>query len=426
MKRILFLTFYLSLSLFANSQSLWNEAYNKHLIPITTTDTNVKSNDDLLKLDGIIGNKKIVALGEATHGTKEFVTTRHRLIKHLVTKHDFRVFVMEDNYAMTCEIDKHLSKENSESFDPDIIRKWVPAWRNTEIQNILRWIYNFNKDRKKDDMIKVYGCDPQNYYSPVHKLLTELKNKDLLTDEIEEGLKTLQQYNGRKEMGKSQKQLIYGMLDSLQSLFSNIDVEKDKSLKQLELTARTLEQSVDLLFSKGFIRAIKRDKYMAENCEHIYKIENNKKMIVWAHNQHIANMSDNSAKPPMGKHLKKFFQSDYFALGFAFYGGSYTAYNPAEKKIMACPAGEPNEKCIDIEFAKAQYSNFFIDFTNPTVVESMSNLLTKKVWSRSAGSVYYQDGENLNYRKHVLSKSYDGLIFIRNTSATSYIPYTVQ
>jgi erythromycin esterase len=426
MKRILFLIFCLSLSLFASSQSLWNEDYNKYLIPITTTDPNVETNDDLLKLNEIIGDKKIVALGEATHGTKEFVTTRYRLIKYLVTRHNFRVFVIEDNFTSTFKVDQLITGEVEGDIQSVMTKNWMGAWRNQEMVALMSWLKEFNSKRDKNDMVRVYGCDMTWFSLTAKQLMSELGAKKLLTSDIEKGLNSLMKYDKRKKMERTQKRVIYGMLDSLQSLFSNMDLGNDKSLKHLKLTARTLEQSLDYISTKGFMGMIKRDKYMAENCEHIFELENNKKMIVWAHNQHIANKSDNSAKPPMGQHLKKRFESDYFALGFAFYGGAYFAYNPAEKKSMACPAGEPNEKCIDIEFAKAQYPNFFIDFTNPTVVESMSKLLTKKVFSRSVGSLYFPVDNIRNYRKHVLSKSYDGLIFIRNTTAITHIPYLIQ
>ncbi len=42
--------------------------------------------DDIDRLLPILDSKKIVALGEATHGTHEFFVYKHRMIKFLITQ----------------------------------------------------------------------------------------------------------------------------------------------------------------------------------------------------------------------------------------------------------------------------------------------------------------------------------------------------
>ncbi|RXQ97403.1 erythromycin esterase family protein [Ancylomarina salipaludis] len=405
-----------------SSQVTWDKEYDKYLFPIETTDPNVATNDDLIIIDNVLGGRQIVALGEATHGTKEFVTTRHRLIKRLITEHGFRVFVMEDDFTSSLEIDQLLTGEVDGDITKVISKNWMGAWRNKEMVSILNWIKEFNKNREKEEMVRVYGCDMTWYSFAAKKMLSELRVNNLLSRDIEIGLVSLMKYDRRKKMKKSQKQTINKMLDLLQTLFSDLDIENNKQLGKLNIMSKTLVQSLDYYSSKGFMKTIKRDKYMAENCKYIFQLEKHKKMIIWGHNQHIANKSDNSAKPPMGSYLKKQFVDKYYALGFAFFKGEFTTYNPTERKSMACPAGEPNVNCVDVAFADAQYPNFFIDFMNPIVLKHMPNLLVKKVLSRSGGALYFPVDDNRNYRKHILSKSYDGLIFIRNSTATTLIP----
>ena len=48
--------------------------------------------EDLQPLEKWIGDARIVALGEATHGTREFFQLKHRLLEFLVTKMGFTVF----------------------------------------------------------------------------------------------------------------------------------------------------------------------------------------------------------------------------------------------------------------------------------------------------------------------------------------------
>ena len=53
------------------------------------------SNEDLLPLKAMVGEARVVALGEATHGTSEFFTLKHRIIQFLAEEMDFTVFSIE-------------------------------------------------------------------------------------------------------------------------------------------------------------------------------------------------------------------------------------------------------------------------------------------------------------------------------------------
>ena len=48
-----------------------------------------------MPLKKIIGEARIVALGEATHGTHEFFQMKHRMLEFLVEEMGFNTFAME-------------------------------------------------------------------------------------------------------------------------------------------------------------------------------------------------------------------------------------------------------------------------------------------------------------------------------------------
>lgn len=67
-------------------------------IPFDTSEP-VDNYSDLMPLKQIIGDARIVALGEATHGTHEFFTMKHRILRFLVEQMGFSVFGIEDQWA---------------------------------------------------------------------------------------------------------------------------------------------------------------------------------------------------------------------------------------------------------------------------------------------------------------------------------------
>src|SRR6266446_3557138 len=52
---------------------------------------------DMQPLKQIVGNARIVALGEATHGTREFFQLKHRMLEFLATRLGFTIFSIEAN-----------------------------------------------------------------------------------------------------------------------------------------------------------------------------------------------------------------------------------------------------------------------------------------------------------------------------------------
>src|ERR1700760_4219569 len=52
---------------------------------------------DLEPLKTLIGNARIVALGEATHGSREIFQVKHRMLEFLASEMGFTIFSMEAN-----------------------------------------------------------------------------------------------------------------------------------------------------------------------------------------------------------------------------------------------------------------------------------------------------------------------------------------
>src|SRR6186997_1834912 len=52
---------------------------------------------DLQALRKVVGNARIVSLGEATHGSREFFQLKHRMLEFLATQMGFSIFSIEAN-----------------------------------------------------------------------------------------------------------------------------------------------------------------------------------------------------------------------------------------------------------------------------------------------------------------------------------------
>lgn len=63
---------------------------------------------DLRPLEKAVGSATIVGVGEATHGSSEFFTTKHRLFRYLVEHQGFTTYALEANWSAGLRLNDHV------------------------------------------------------------------------------------------------------------------------------------------------------------------------------------------------------------------------------------------------------------------------------------------------------------------------------
>src|SRR5438046_10632990 len=86
--------------------------------------------DDLRQMESTIGNARIVAMGEATHGTREFFQLKHRMLEFLVKKKGFTVFGIEANWPESLAMNAYVwsgTMEAVEALAGLYFSSWTPG-----------------------------------------------------------------------------------------------------------------------------------------------------------------------------------------------------------------------------------------------------------------------------------------------------------
>jgi erythromycin esterase len=68
----------------------------QNAIPLKTVEAG-HGFEDMAPVGKIVGDARIVELGEATHGTHEFFQMKHRMVEYLATQEGFTIFSIEAN-----------------------------------------------------------------------------------------------------------------------------------------------------------------------------------------------------------------------------------------------------------------------------------------------------------------------------------------
>jgi hypothetical protein len=114
--------------------------------------------DDMQPLKKIVGQSRIVALGEATHGTREFFQLKHRMVEFLASQMGFTIFSIEANMPEAYRLNDYVLVGKG---DPKTLIKgmYFWTWDTEEVLAMIEWMREFNQSGK--GRIEFTGFDMQ-------------------------------------------------------------------------------------------------------------------------------------------------------------------------------------------------------------------------------------------------------------------------
>lgn len=113
---------------------------------------------DMEPLKKVVGNARIVSLGEATHGSREFFQLKHRMLEFLATQMGFSIFSIEANMPEAYKLNDFVLRGEG---DPAKLIKgmYFWTWDTEEVLDMVRWMREFNKSGK--GRVEFTGFDMQ-------------------------------------------------------------------------------------------------------------------------------------------------------------------------------------------------------------------------------------------------------------------------
>src|SRR5690554_644882 len=117
--------------------------------------------DPLLDL---VGDRRLVLLGEATHGTHEFYQERSRITRRLIEEKDFTTIAVEADWPDAYRVNRYIrgmsDDRHAEEALGDFRRFPLWMWRNSEMVELIEWLKRYN-EALPDTAARVgfYGLD---------------------------------------------------------------------------------------------------------------------------------------------------------------------------------------------------------------------------------------------------------------------------
>jgi len=311
---------------------------------LDTTDPAIPLDAD--SLPDWIAEASIIALGEATHGTREFFRLKHRLLRYAVTELGARTFALEANLPEARALDAYVTQGYGDSADA-LAAVYFWTWQTEEVRDLVEWLRAFNRGRPLDDRVRFFGFDAQYTHGGVERLREFLRDVDpgFLADE-RPALNALDDHGEPPHQDERLDVILgaTGVVDRLRDRFEDRETAYIEAVNEHEYAfarrcVEVLGQAVaykramrdwDEDDPESVERALGvRDRAMAANVEWVRERRAGP-VVLWGHDAHLNRdrhpyRGTGVSAPSMGAHLADAYGDDYAAVGFAFGRGSFQA-----------------------------------------------------------------------------------------------------
>ena len=368
----------------------------------------------------MIGDARVVAVGEATHGSAEFFLVRHRLLELLAGEMGFTVLALEAGWPDAPAADDYVLNGKGEPLKAlSDLKYW--ALDTEEMLAVLRWMRSYNEDPSRQKKLRVAGFDPQFTPNSVAAVLAYLQKVDPAA--VAPTGELLQPFRDdmadHKYMGLDPA-VIERTAAGVAALAARFDAERSSwtaRSSEPEWTIARQHANIIRQAEASYKNPFARDKGMAENVQWILDREPpGTKIILWAHNTHIA--AQPAEVSEMGSLLRKKYGADYFTIGLMFGSGSFRALDRSEGRVsggvQACSLGPAPPGSLEAALGLAGIPLFALDLR--AAGGPAGAWLDSKIVTRSVGGIFR--GEAASGNRRVPKKSFDAIVYIDKVTAS--------
>lgn len=287
--------------------------------------------EDLQPLKKLIGDARIVGLGEATHGTREFFQFKHRMLEFLVSEMGFTAFVIEAIMPECFDINQYVLTGEGDA-GKALAAQYFWTWDTQEVLALIEWMRQYNSDPVHTRKIRFYGNDMQECLRAAKVTANYLEKVDpAFAKEFRDSLSYCLNGLGANYLlssgatkGKRNSMRVFGEV-ALKRFEKNkngyMEVSSPSAYSLVHRHLSVLIQFLRLNSADGMTGSNTRDSSMAENTRWALENEGPKgKVVLWAHNYHVS--GDSLAQ---GWYLDRMFGDDYYKIGMIFNQGKFQA-----------------------------------------------------------------------------------------------------
>jgi len=384
-------------------------------------------------------DRRVVLLGEASHGTSEFYRARAAITRRLIERHGFTIVAVEADWPDAASIDRHVRRRPAvASPEPPFQRFPAWMWRNTDVLAFVRWLRTHNEGRPAEQQAGFYGLDMYSLSGSIAAVLGYLEQIDPAAAEVaRERYACLMPWQkdpavyGRAMLSQRHEECEEEVVAQLQDLLrKRLEYAREDGVLFLDAAQNarlvaTAERYYRTLYQGSAQSWNLRDTHMFETLNHVLDAHGpDSRAVVWAHNSHIGNaaateMGQSRNELNLGQLCREKFGSDAALVGFGTHHGTVAAAHDWDGPMEIMRVRPAREDSYEYPMHQAGEPRFLLDL-RPGVHDSLRERLAPPRLERFIGVIYRPQTElQSHYANASLPAQFDGFVWFDETHAVS-------
>jgi erythromycin esterase-like protein/predicted phosphoribosyltransferase len=406
-------------------------------------------------LDDLIGDARVVLIGESSHGTHEFYQARAEITKWLVDRKGFLGVAAEADWPDAYRVNRFVrgigEDENAEAALRGFERFPTWMWRNTVVRDFADWLRDRNGRVETRRQAGFYGLDLYSLHRSMHDVIGYLEKVD-----PKAAARARQRYScfdhasadddgqaygfaaafgaGQSCEQEAVEQLIDFQRNSVNYMRRGGLLAEDEAFytERNAHIVRDAEVYYRAMFSGRVNSWNLRDQHMADTLnallEHLdHDDAGQSRIVVWAHNSHVGDARAtevySDGQTTLGTLARDLYPGKTRLIGFSTYTGTVTAASEwggiAERKTVR--PGLPSS--VEELFHETDTGAFYVkmrDDGRPSA-EPLDDIRL----GRAIGVIYLPGTERQSHYFHVRpADQFDAMIHIDKTRALEPLELT--
>lgn len=409
-------------------------------------------------LEELIGDARIVLIGEGSHGTHEFYEARAAITKWLIEEKGFCAVAAEADWPDAYRVNRYVHGRGDDGNADEALSGFerFPAWmwRNTVVREFVDWLHAHNRLHGSNGQRQAgfYGLDLYSLHRSMHEVIAYLDKID-----PKAAARARERYACFDHASADDGQA-YGFAAAFgagpscenQAIEQLVDVQRhaldyarrDGLIAEDELfyaqqnaqTVRNAEVYYRAMFSGRVSSWNLRDQHMAQTLEALLRHLDRRKethdeparIVVWAHNSHVGDARATEVwadgQLTLGQLVRQRYGAQVRLIGFSTYTGTVTAASEwggaAERKVVRPALNGSIEELLH----ETGRSNFLV---SALISRDAADPLGAVRLGRAIGVIYRPETERQSHYFHVRpADQFDAIIHIDQTRALEPLEVT--
>jgi protein-L-isoaspartate(D-aspartate) O-methyltransferase len=382
------------------------------------------------------GDRRVVLLGEASHGTAEFYRARAAITRRLIERHGFTIVAVEADWPDAAAINRYAMHQSARKFGGAAFSRFPTwMWRNTVVERFSRWLREHNaKVADPARRAGFYGLDIYNMQGSIAAVLDYLDEVDPEAARIaRERYGCLMPWQrdpatyGRAVLSQRYRDCEAEVVAQLRALLEkrlDYEIEDGASFFDAAQNARLVrsaEQYYKVMYYGGAASWNLRDSHMFETLEHVLEARGpDARAVVWAHNSHIGDarateMGAVRGELNIGQLARERFGDDAALIGLGTHTGTVAAADDWDGEMKVKRVRPSREDSYERLCHDAGRPRFLLDLQRDA---ALRRRLEEQRLERFIGVIYRPETELMShYADASLPRQFDAWVWFDETEA---------